>query len=328
MIGRRDFITLLGGAAAAWPFAAHAQQPAMPVVGFLNSASAPSNATQLAAFRQGLQEAGYREGQNVAIEYRWAGGQYDRLPSLTIDLVAHRVSVIFAADNTAAQMAKPASTTIPIVFSIGGDPVKLGLVASLNRPGGNITGVSFLTTTLVAKKLELLHEVVPTALTIGLLVNPSNPNAEPNTREAQEAAHALGLQLHVLNAANEREIDAAFGMFVQRHVGALFVDGDPFFTSLGSRIVALAARHAMPAIYGGNPDARAAGGLMSYGASSADASHLAGIYVGRILQGTKPADLPVQQSTKFDLVLNLKTAKALGLTIPPSVLARADEVIE
>jgi putative ABC transport system substrate-binding protein len=326
---RRAFITLLGGAVAAptilRPRAARAQQPAMPVIGFLTGNLAATFG-DMPVFRQGLKEAGYVEGQNVAIEYRFAEGHYDRLPALAIDLVARRVTVIFAPDNTAAQVAKPASTAIPVVFSIGGDPVKLGLVASLNRPGGNITGVSFLATALMAKKLELLHQVAPDTATIGLLVNPANSNAEPNTREAQEAAHALGLQLHVLSASNEREIDAAFAMLVQRHAGALVVDGDPFFTGLNSQIVALAARHAMPAIYG-NPDYVAAGGLMSYG-GPADARRLAGVYVGRILKGEKPADLPVQQSTKVELTINLKTAKALGLTVPLALLTRADEVIE
>jgi putative ABC transport system substrate-binding protein len=323
---RRDFITFLSGAAVAWPLAARAQQPALPVIGLLTGNLA-ATFPDMPAFREGLKEAGYIEGRNVAIEYRWAEGHYDQLPALTIDLVARRVAVIFTPDNTAAQVAKPASTTIPVVFAIGGDPVKLGLVASLNRPGGNITGASFLTTALMAKKLELLHEVAPSTTTIALLVNPANSNAEPNTIEAQEAARALGLQLHVLKARNEREIDIAFATLVQRHAGALVVDGDPLFTGLNSQIVALAARHAVPAIYG-NADNVVAGGLMSYGASAADARRLAGVYVGRILKGEKPADLPVQQSTKVELVINLKTAKTLGLTVPNSLLTRADEVIE
>jgi putative ABC transport system substrate-binding protein len=321
---RRDFITLFGGAAA-WPLAARAQQPAMPVIGFLG-AGGPT-ASLVPPFREGLKDAGYVEGQNVVIEYRWAEGQYDRLPALAIDLASRRVAVIFAADNAAAQVVRPAGTTIPIVFAIGADPVKLGLVASLSRPGGNMTGVSFLSTATVAKMLEMLHQAVPNATAIAALMNPTNPNGETDTREAQEAARILGLQLHVLDASNDREIEAAFATLVQRRAGALVVQGDSFFGGQADQLAALAARHAMPAIYQSRIFAEA-GGLMSYGASLADARRMAGTYTGRILKGEKPADLPVQQSTKIELVINLKTAKALGLAIPPGVLAIADEVIE
>jgi putative ABC transport system substrate-binding protein len=324
---RRDFITLLGGAAAAWPLAARAQRPAMPVIGLLRSGSRAASAKLDGAFRQGLASSGYVDGRNVAVEYRYAEGQYDRLPALAADLVRQQVTVIYTGGNAEAVAAKAAATTTPIVFRIGGDPVGLGLVASLNRPGGNITGVSFLSTTTMAIRLQMLHEAAPKAVVIGALMNPANPNAEPNTKELLEAAKKLGLQLHVLNANSEHDIDAAFATLVQRRAGALVIDGDSFFDNRHDRLAALTARHAMPAIYAnrGFPDA---GGLMSYGASNVDADHLGGVYVGRVLKGEKPADLPVQQSTKVELILNLKTAKALGLTVPLTLLGRADEVIE
>jgi putative tryptophan/tyrosine transport system substrate-binding protein len=326
MIKRREFIAGVAGAAA-WPLAARGQQAAMPVIGYLSARAASENPQYLLTFLQGLREAGYVEGQNVLVEYRWADGQYDRLPALTIDLVSRRVAVIFALDNASAQVAKPASATIPIVFAVGADPVNLGLVASLNRPGGNITGVSFLSTAVVAKMLELLHEAVPSAAIIAVLVNPGNPNGETDTREAQEAARILGLQVLVLHASNDREIDAAFATLVERRAGALLAAGDAFFGDRRDRLAALSARHAIPMIMRA-PEFARAGGLMGYGANQAEAIRLAGGYVGRILKGVKPADLPVQLSTKVDLVINLKTAKALGLTIPETLLATADEVIQ
>jgi len=324
---RREFITLIGGAAAALPFTARAQQSAMPVIGFMSVGWPKDNEDLQAAFRQGVSETGYIEGQNVAIEYRWAESHDDRLPGLVADLVHRRVSVIAATTTQAALAAKGATATIPIVFETAGDPIKLGLVASLNRPGGNITGVTQLSSELVSKRLGLLHDLIPTATIIGLLVNPTDPRAESQTREMEEAAHALGLQIHVLNASTEGELNTAFAMLPQLRVGALLVGTGGLFSGRPERLAALAARQGMPAIYQYREFA-AAGGLISYGTSHTDAYRQAGNYAGRILKGEKPADLPVLRPTKFELVINLKTAKTLGLNIPSGVLAIADEVIE
>jgi putative ABC transport system substrate-binding protein len=323
---RRQFITLLGGTATGWPLAARAQQPAMPVIGLLNGGSPKAYAPYVAAFRQALKEGGYIEGQNVAIEYRWAEGRYDRLPALAADLVRRQVTVI-AANTPAAFMAKAATATIPIVFTLGGDPVEVGLVASLNRPGGNITGVTQLNVEVAPKRLELLHELIPTATIMAVLVNPTNSNAETLSRDLQAAARTLGVQLHILHASTERDIDEAFAGLPQLRAGGLMIGGDAFFNTRSEQLGALTVRHAVPTIYQYREFA-AAGGLMSYGSNLADAYHLAGVYTARILGGAKPADLPVQQSTKVELIINMKTAKALGLTFPLSLLGRADEVIE
>jgi len=324
---RREFITLLGGAAA-WPLAARAQQPAMPVVGYLSVLSAAAIPAYLAAFRQGLGEMGYLEGHNVAIEYRWAENRHDRLPALAADLVRREVALIAATGGTAAALAaKSATPAIPIVFNTGGDPVKLGLVATLNRPGGNVTGVSWLNNTTASKRLELLRTLLPGAATIGLLLNPRNPNAAAEALDIETAARALGQQIRIGNASNEAEIDAAFSGFVQARVDALYVAADPLFTATRDQVIALAARHAIPASYVTRINV-AAGGLMSYGADYTDAYRQSGVYSGRILKGEKPANLPVQQAVRFELVINLKTAKALGLTVPDKLLALADEVIE
>jgi putative ABC transport system substrate-binding protein len=325
---RRDFIILLAGAMGGWPFAGLAQQRAMPVIGFLGAAS-PPNAANVAAFRQGLSETGYVEGQNVAIEYRWAEGHYDRLPALAADLVGRKVDVIATTGGGgSAQAAKSATSTIPIVFTgVGGDPVEQGLVASFARPGGNLTGFSTMGSQLNPKRLELLSELVPEAKIIALLVNPNLPTAERIIRDVEEAAHAKGVQLSILKAGAESEIDAAFPALVQLHAGALVVGPDQFFASRREQLVALAARHAVPAIYGQREYATA-GGLISYGTNFAANYREVAIYVGKILNGAKPADLPVQQPTTFQLVVNLKTAKALGLTMPQSILQLADEVIE
>ena len=326
-IGRREFISLLGGAAAAWPVLARAQQPAMPVVGFLNGASPEGYAPYVTAFRQGLKEVGYVDGQNVAIEYRWAEGQYDRLPALAADLVRRQVVVIAAGTIPAAPAAKAATATIPIVFTTGLDPVQAGLVASLNRPGGNLTGVTALAVEVGPKGLELLHELVPTATVIALLVNPTNPSAEALSRDLQPAARALGLQLHILHASTERDFDTVFATLLQLRAGGLMIGSDGFFITQIEQLATRTVRHAVPAIFQYR-EFTAAGGLMSYGVSNRDLYRLVGVYTGRILRGEKPADLPVLQPTKFELVINLKTTKALGLTVPDKMLALADEVIE
>ena len=324
---RRDFISALGGTAAAWPLAARAQQPALPVVGFLNAGSPKPLANLVAAFRQGLSETGHIEGQNLVIEYRWAEGDYDRLPALAIDLVRRQVAVISAGSPQAALAAKAATTTIPIIFTSGGDPVELGLVSSFNRPGGNVTGVSFLVNELGAKRLELLREVVPTAVSMGFLANPNRASFEAETKNSQQAAQALGVQLIILNASSEGELDAAFAKFAQYRINALLVGTDLFFLNRRDQLVALATRLAIPTMYNLR-EFVVAGGLMSYAPSLADVYRQAGIYTGKVLKGAKPADLPVTQPTKFELTINLKTAKALGLTVPLIMQMTADEVIE
>jgi putative tryptophan/tyrosine transport system substrate-binding protein len=325
---RREFITLLGGTAAAWPLAARAQQPAIPVVGFMSSRSPGDSAHLVAAFRRGLSEGGRTEGQSVAIEYRWAQGQYDRLPALAADLVSRGITLLVAVGGEpSALAAKAAAPTIPLVFTTGGDPVKIGLVTSLNRPGGNATGVSLLTTTPEAKRLGLLHELVPSAAAIGALINPNYQEAEGQSRELQEAARSIGRQLHIVYAKSEGELESAFATLVQERADALLVSADPFFDTRRDQIVAFAAQRRLPAIYQFREYA-VAGGLISYGISITDGYRQVGIYAARILNGAKPAELPIQQSIKFEMVINLKTAKALGLDLPPMLLARADEVIE
>src|SRR5262245_1269669 len=327
-VSRRELIVLLGGAAVAWPLSARAQPAAMPVIGFLHQGSPDASVSQLEAFRYGLKEGGFVEGQNVAIEYRWAEGQYDRLPDLTRDLVRPQVAVIVAVGTSAPGLtAKSATSVIPVVFQTGGDPVQDGLVSRMNRPGGNVTGVSRLSIALEPKRLELLHEVVPKASMIGFLVNPLNPRTQLLIQHMREPVRSLGLSLDVLEASTEGELDKAFASTVQRGVGALLVAQEPSYNRWHEHIVTLAARHKMPAMYASRIYA-IAGGLMTYDASVVDSMRQVGVYVGRILKGEKPADMPVVQPTKFELVINLKTAKAIGLEVPPTLIARADEVIE
>jgi putative tryptophan/tyrosine transport system substrate-binding protein len=326
---RREVITLLGGAAAAWPLAARAQQPTMPVIGFLNITSPDGYAERLRGFRQGLKDTGHVEGENVAIEYRWAEDQSDRLPSLATELVRRQVAVIATLGTTnSALAAKAATTTIPIVFAVGEDPVRLGLVVSLARPAGNLTGINFFNSELTAKRLELLHELVPTATRVAVLINPTEAaNAETTVRDVQSAAHAIGLQIQVHNASTSREIEAVFATFGHARPDALFVVGDALFNSRRVQLVHLATRYGIPATFGSRvyPEV---GGLMSYGTNIMDAFRQAGVYTGRILKGAKPAELPVVQSTKFELIINHPTARMLGITVPDKLLARADEVIE
>jgi putative tryptophan/tyrosine transport system substrate-binding protein len=325
---RRDFIKVIGASAAAWPLAARAQQSAIPVVGFLTS-RAPGDAPRLlAAVHQGLKDTGFVEGQNVAIEYRFAENQYEQLPKLATDLVQHQVTVITATTTPAVLAAKAATTTIPIVFEMGNDPVQLGVVASLSRPGGNMTGVTQLNVEVASKRLELLHELLPAATVFALLIDPADPtSAEVSTRNVEAAARRLGLEVHTLNASTERDFDPAFGKLIQLRAGGLVLSGGPFLVAREKEIAALAVRYAVPAVFE-TREFIAAGGLMSYGGSLTDAYHLAGVYTGRILKGEKPSELPVQQATKVEFYINLKTAKALGITVPIPILGRADEVIE
>jgi putative ABC transport system substrate-binding protein len=327
-MNRREVITTLGGAAAAWPLAARGQQPVMPVIGFMSGRSPAESEYLVKAFRTGLNELGYVEGRNVSVEYRWADGHYDRLPALAAELVGRRVAAIAATGGSVSGLAaKAATATTPIVFSSGGDAVKLGLVASLNRPGGNVTGVNLIFGALGAKRLELLRDLIPQATTIAMLVNLNYPSASTEVQETEAGARSLGLQLHVFNATVESEFERAFAAITAQRVAGLLVGDDPFLQSRRDKLVQLAANHAIPAIYFSR-DFSDAGGLMSYGPSIIDAYRLVGFYIGRVLNGERPADLPVIQPTKFDLVINLKTAKALQLTVSPTLLARADEVIE
>jgi putative tryptophan/tyrosine transport system substrate-binding protein len=324
---RREFVSLFG-AAITWPLVAHAQQPTLPVVGFLNAASAQNYTRQLAAFLKGLGESGYVDGRNVAVEYRWAEGQNDRLPAMAADLVHRQVAVIAATSTPAALAAKAATTTIPIIFELGSDPVQLGLVASLSRPGGNVTGVTSSNIEVAPKRLELLHELLPTARVMALLVDPTDPtNAKTTVSEVSAAARTFELQLHVLNASNESDFTEVFAKLIQLGAGGLVVSGGPFFASHEKQLAALTVRHAVPAAFE-HREFTAAGGLLSYGSDIADAYRLTGIYTGRILRGDKPAELPVQQATKVEVYINLKTAKALGLNVPNTLLGRADGVIE
>jgi putative tryptophan/tyrosine transport system substrate-binding protein len=327
-IERRKFISALGGAAVAWPLAAHAQQPSMPVVGLIIAGSPDASATVAAAFRKGLNETGYVEGQNVTVEYHWLEGQYDQMPALMADLVRRRVAVIATPSTPPALAAKAATATIPIVFGVGEDPVQLGLVASLARPGGNATGINFFLNEVVVKRMRLLHDLVPKAARVAVLVNPANTtNTEPTLRAVQEAAPTIGLQIQILNATTIGEIDAAFAALARQHCDAMFVGPDPLFTIRRGQFATLTARDRIPATYA-RREFVVAGGLMSYGTDLPDASHQIGVYTGRILKGAKPADLPVVQPTKFEFAINLQTARALGIEVPPSVLAIADEVIE
>ena len=324
---RREFITLLGGAAAAWPVAARGEQPAMPVIGFLHSASPAPFARLVAAFQEGLSENGYVEGRNVAIEYRWAYGQYDRLPALAAELVERQVAVLLGFGPVASLVAKAATATIPVVFSTGDDPVKVGLVSNLNRPDGNVTGVQIFTGELEPKRLGLLSQMVPQASLIAMLVNPGSPQSEILVNDAQAAASAIGRQIFAVHASTERDFDTAFGTIAKRQAGALLVSNDIFFNSMRDKLVALAARYRVPAIYEFREFA-AAGGLMSYGTSLTDVYRQNGIYAGKILRGAKPVELPVFRLTKFEFIINLNTAKALGIEVPPGLSAIADEVIE
>jgi putative tryptophan/tyrosine transport system substrate-binding protein len=323
---RREFIAALGGAAAAWPLAARAQQTGMPVVGFLNSAALGNYVPMVAAFRQGLKEAGYIEGQNVAVEYRWAEGQYDRVPVIALEFVDRRVAIL-VANTPGVLVLKAAITTTPIVFTTASDPVQIGLVASMSRPGRNVTGATTMGVELASKLLELAHELVPTASIFAALINPANSSAEPQLRDLQAATRTLGVQLHLVRASSERDFGMVFANLAELRPGALVVANDGFFIGRSEQLASLAARHALPAIFQGRAFA-AAGGLMSYSGSLPETYRQAGIYTGRILKGEKPADLPVVQPTKFELIINLKAARALGLEVPSSLLARADEVIE
>jgi putative tryptophan/tyrosine transport system substrate-binding protein len=327
-VRRRAFITLLGGAAVAWPLAARAQQRTMPVIGFLHAASPDTNTDRLRAFRQGLKESGFIDGENVAVEYRWGENQIDRLPALVTELIRRQVAVIVATGGSVpALAAKAGTTTIPIVFTVPEDPVRLGLVASLARPGGNATGINFFSAELLAKRLELLRELVPAARHLAVLVNPADAEAETVLRDMDTATRAMGLQIQILNVSTSRDIDATFATFARERPDAVFVSGGPLFISRRVQLVLLATRHAVPASYGSREYAEI-GGLMSYGTSLTDVYRQLGVYAGRILKGAKPADLPVMQATKFELVINAQAARVLGLTVPPMLLARADEVIE